>query len=895
MTSNTTLGKKLLKILRERCSEGDLRDICFHLGIDFDSLPAEGKGGKARELVQKLKQHNRLPDLIIEGKELRPDIDWEDVHDEQVKSPGQAPAYTEENTPDASTPTPTQQATFAALLHHYRERANLTQVRLAELIQVDRTRLGEWESGKRTPKNYAIVQDLADILKLSRNETHEFVAAYTIARKRPGRTVKQPVNQGEEVSSKRPNRLPPRPHQLPAPVNDFVGRDAEIQRLVDALCGAAERGDAVGIGVIHGMPGVGKTELARVVANRLRTTFPDAHITVDLQGTNPTPQAAEQALQSIIRSFGGEVTASDDLFELQNHYRSLLYNNHVLILVDDASDAEQVRPLIPPVGSGLLVTSRQIFTLPGMTTVELGVLEPSDAEKFLLSICPRIDKHAARLAELCGYLPLALRVSASSLKTRPSRSVEDYLKSLADEINRLSILENDNENNKGVAASLRLSYDKLEQSHQFIFGQLGVFRGDFDRQAAQNIVLVPGEESGKAHEQEIEEALEEFIGLSLLEWDVSTRRYRLHDLVRLFALSCLNDADEGYWEGYWRHADYYARIAKNIDRLYQQGGTELIQGLDLFDTERININAGWEWTISNANDADTDMLLVDYGIALLHVNDFRYGVQQRVISNFEATLDAAKRSGDNYATMLFCNVLGDLYRQYGKFDVALDFFSQAIKLAQAQDDPVMLVYFFNNCGLVHQQQGALDQALTDYQAVLQIPIHMQEPTGERRANTLLNIGIVYYLKERYDEAIRYETEALKIYKDCENMRGLVVTQSNLAEAYLRIKQYAAARQYAEAAISIQHTYIPRFDNVEVCRVYAEVLLAQGCLDEALTAASKACSFLPPEAEAMLIEPELLMYLYDTLAKVHSARGEATEAADFTARAQRCREQLGRSD
>jgi tetratricopeptide (TPR) repeat protein len=890
MTSNNTLGKKLLKILRERCSEGDLRDICFHLGIDFDSLPAEGKGGKARELVQKLKQHNRLPDLIIEGKELRPDIDWEDVHDEQVKSPEQAPAYTEEDTLDASTPTPTQQASFAALLHRYRERANLTQVRLAELIQVDRTRLGEWESGKRTPRSYGVVDDLAEILGLSQKEKDEFTAAYTAARNRPGKAVRQPANQGEKAPLERPKRLPIWLHQLPAPVNDFVGRDAEIQRLVDALCGAAERGDAVGIGVIHGMPGVGKTELARVVANRLRTTFPDAHITVDLQGAGPTPQAAAQALQSIIRSFGAEVTASDDLVELQNHYRSLLYNKHVLILADNASDAEQVRPLIPPVGSGLIVTSRQIFTLPGMTTVELGVLEPSDAEKFLLSICPRIDKHAARLAELCGYLPLALRVSASFLKTRPSRSVEDYLKSLADEINRLSILDDDNENNKGVAASLRLSYDKLEQSHQSMFCQLGVFRGDFDRQAAQTIVMVPGEKSGKAREQEIEEALEEFISLSLLEWDASTRRYRLHDLVRLFALSCLDNADEVYW----RHANYYARVAADIDQLYQQGGVELIQSLDLFDTEGVNINSGWEWAIHNTGATVIDRLLVDYGISLLDVSDFRYGAQQYIISNFENTLDAAKRLRDNYATMLFCSALGDLYRQCGKFNDALKILSRAIALAQASSNSYMHALFLSNRGLVHQHKNDLDQALDDYEEAFRVYTRMQEPADERRADVLLNMGVAYYLKKRYTDAITYEVEALKIYKEGNNKQEMVITQINLAEALLATKRDTAARRYIEAAIS-NHTYIPRFYNIDVYRIYAEVLLAQGCLDEALTAASKACSFLPPEAEAMLIEPGILIYLYETCAKVHSARGEATEAADFTARAQRCREQLGRSD
>jgi hypothetical protein len=377
-----------------------------------------------------------------------------------------------------------------------------------------------------------------------------------------------------------------------------------------------------------------------------------------------------------------------------------------------------------------------------MTTVELGVLEPSDAEKFLLSICPRIDKHAARLAELCGYLPLALRVSASFLKTRPSRSIKDYLKSLTDEINRLSILDNDNENNKGFTASLQLSYDKLEQSHQSMFCQLGVFRGDFDLQAAQTIVMVPGEESGKAHEQEIEEALEEFSSLSLLECDTSTRRYQLNDLVRLFSLSCLDKADEVYR----RYVRYYARIAKDIDHLYQQGGVNLTQGLNIFSTERVNINAGWEYIINNTDDYSINILLDDYKNALLNVSK----VSPATLHNQDANTAQSLR-------VFLCHSLDDkpavrnLYQQL-RIDGIVPWFDEENLLPgqnwedeiskAIRDADVVLVCLSRNSvdrkGFVQKEiKLALDEAdLQPADSIFVIPVRLQDCSVPERLSKL---------------------------------------------------------------------------------------------------------------------------------------------------------------
>src|SRR5207244_1818522 len=144
----------------------------------------------------------------------------------------------------------------------------------------------------------------------------------------------------------------------------------------------------------------------------------------------------------------------EDLDQLQAHYRSLLTGRRALILADDAKDSVQVRPLLPPLGCALLVTSRNHFELPGMETFDLRTLPKDEAEKLLLKICSRISATAPELARLCGYLPLALRVSASLLKSRPSRRVAEYLKQLSDERTKLEHLRDPRDPELDVAASL---------------------------------------------------------------------------------------------------------------------------------------------------------------------------------------------------------------------------------------------------------------------------------------------------------------------------------------------------------------------------------------------------------------------------------------------------------
>ncbi len=180
----------------------------------------------------------------------------------------------------------------------------------------------------------------------------------------------------------------------------------------------------------------------------------------------------------------------------------------MLILADDAA---QTRPLLPPDGCALIITSRTHIELEGMVTSNLDMLKSDDAIALLHSIAPRIGDAAADLAKLCGYLPLALRVSATFLKRCPAAPIADYLTKLRDERARLSHLR-------------ELSYAVLPDVVQQAFQQISVFVGSFTLAAAEAVVQVAGSSAG--------DLLDELYLSSLLNYDEATARYTQHDLLR---------------------------------------------------------------------------------------------------------------------------------------------------------------------------------------------------------------------------------------------------------------------------------------------------------------------------------------------------------------------------
>jgi NB-ARC domain len=212
-------------------------------------------------------------------------------------------------------------------------------------------------------------------------------------------------------------------HQLRAPVGDFVGRESEINTLINAL----RRESRACITGISGMGGIGKTELALLVAERLRDDYPDAQFFINLQGTDANPRSPQDVMATCIRAFlGPEAKLPEEPEQLSHLYRSQLSGKRVLLLLDNAADSAQVRPLLPPTGCAVLVTSRQSVALPGMTPLTLHPLTEKEARLLLLEIAARAEPAAEQICKLGGYLPLALRAAGSLLAITANLNPVDY-------------------------------------------------------------------------------------------------------------------------------------------------------------------------------------------------------------------------------------------------------------------------------------------------------------------------------------------------------------------------------------------------------------------------------------------------------------------------------------
>jgi len=214
-------------------------------------------------------------------------------------------------------------------------------------------------------------------------------------------------------------------HQLPPPLPEFVGRSAELVELY-----AARANHDVRVLSVQGPGGAGKTTLVLKLADQLKIHYPDAQFYLDLKGASPQPLSVVEAQSAVIRAYLPTVCLPENEVELDRLYHSVLMGKRVLLLLDNAAGAQQVAPLIASDGCITIVTSRDQIALPGIFSKQLGSLSPSEARDFLMRIVPRIDGQAAKVAELCEHLPLALRLAASALLISADLKVADYVQRL---------------------------------------------------------------------------------------------------------------------------------------------------------------------------------------------------------------------------------------------------------------------------------------------------------------------------------------------------------------------------------------------------------------------------------------------------------------------------------
>ncbi|MEU6933889.1 helix-turn-helix domain-containing protein [Streptomyces sp. NPDC046374] len=402
---------------------------------------------------------------------------------------------------------------FGAVLIDLRQRGRLTREELAEKSGVSVRAIGDMERGRsRAPQRRTVVA-LADGLGLTETEREALLAAARTARTaRPARAV--------TVAG---TLMPPRS------VGDFTGREAELVLLREAAEGAPAGGSTW---VVSGPPGCGKTALALKAAADLRERFPDGRFVVDLHGVDG-PVDTDEARLRLLKALGvpDRRLAQEDRQGRAGLLRTLLAARACLLVLDNARDEEQIRTLLPADGRSLvLITSRRPLSgLEQVHRLALSEMTQDEAVALLRRILgeERADAEpdaVARVAELCGRLPLALRVAANWLTVRSGWTVGHLVRRLADEERRLGAL---------AAGDMRVE-PAFELSYRQLTGQAA--------RMLRLLSLVPGPDMTAAYGAALtgtgvlqaEDVMEELFEAGLLQ-TTFTGRYQLHDLLRLYA------------------------------------------------------------------------------------------------------------------------------------------------------------------------------------------------------------------------------------------------------------------------------------------------------------------------------------------------------------------------
>jgi tetratricopeptide (TPR) repeat protein len=571
-------------------------------------------------------------------------------------------------------------------------------------------------------------------------------------------------------------------HQLPPPPGDFTGRENELREL-RVVIGQG----GVHIAGFQGQGGVGKTALALRLAAELTPKFPDAQIYLDLKGVNEKPLAATAALSHVLRSFRPEAKLPENEDDLRALFHSFLHDKRALLLMDNAKDTSQLKSLIPPEGCILLVTSRYRFTLPGLHQKYLDTLPPKDATDLLLRIAPRIDGEAEAIAKLCGYLPLALRLAASVIAVRVDVEPMYYRKQLAEEKTRLRSLASEEES---VTASIASSYNLLDDRLQEQWRMLAVFPDTFDATAAAavwDVEVVAGKES-----------LSRLVQCSMIEWNESTKRYRMHDLMHDFAHQQLTSAESDVASR--RHAKRYGIVLAAANATYRKGGESIASGLALFDLEWANIQTAQMWAGLNAeHDNEAAKLCSDYcdwGSSILAV---RQHPPDRP-SWIESALAASRHLGDRAAEGIHLGNLGIALKNLGNYSRAVECHEQRLTIARELGDRNGENAALANLGGVYSAAGDNRRAIGYLEKVLE----MSRVLGDRRGEgyTLGNLGAAHYALGDFRHAIEYQEQHLAISREIGDKRGEGNALGALGMAYLEFGDAGRAIEYQDQHLNL---------------------------------------------------------------------------------------------
>ncbi|WP_350274091.1 NB-ARC domain-containing protein [Kribbella sp. HUAS MG21] len=762
--------------------------------------------------------------------------------------------------------------TLSELLRTFRTRAGLTQAALAEKARLSEQAISVLERGTRSRPRIDTIRSLTVALALSQSEADQFLA------------VARGKNQGTAARSVGPSVALGKqtvPWQLPPAARDFTGRAAQLDAILSVLRNPTGTGP-VALVAITGMGGIGKTALAVQAAHRLTDSYPDGHLYLNLRGYGPgEPMSVTDAQRQLLRSLGLDPQeVPEDIDEAAGVLRSQLAGRRMLVLLDNAADAQHVLPLLPgSPGSSVIMTSRgSLMTLPGARQIHLDALSESESVELLAGVIGEervmAEPDAARsLAGISGRLPLAVRLVGGRLATRPNWPIQYLVALLEDEDRRLDGFGSDE---TGVRASIESSVAFLEGSER-----------PLDREAALSLPLLSIPDGSdlaipiatsllELPSSRTEAILERLADLNLLE-AVAPERYRLHDLIRAYARERVEETlDAGQRDAALeRVLGFYAEFGCTVQSMTHptsprialaraaftppSPGADTEAALNWLDAEQSNLMDRYHQAMTTS--LATASIIPELTLALFGYHESRsrwvemhemchdalriattsglhsmaaWLQHDRAIPEVEngsletaaeyllRALEMFRDLPDHYGQARCCTSAAHVLGRINRIPEAIQLAAEGLELSQQLGDTTVEGVAYVALGGLYDRSG--DKARAD--DAFQRGIALAEVAGDLRsvAKRHLNAGFSHLLVGRLDEAVEPLRVSLQVARRAKNKELQSQSLHCLVAVYASQGEFRRAADLSEEAIELIRPLNNRlrlgYFTVELGKIYA---------------------------------------------------------------------------
>ena len=649
------------------------------------------------------------------------------------------------------------------------------------------------------------------------------------------------------------------PRQLPAATRHFAGRAKPLKALAALAAEAAEASQATVISVIDGTAGIGKTTLALHFAHQVAGRFPDGQLYVNLRGFDPAgpPMTSVEAIRLLLDALAVPAARIPVGLDAQaGLYRSLLAGQRMLVLLDNARDVDQVRPLLPA-GPGCLVIVTSRSQLTGLVAAEgafpltLDVLADAEAHELLTRrLGPQRvadDPGAAdELIQLCARLPLALSIAAARTASQPGLSLAALTADLRDARGRLDALDAGHAA-ANVRAVLSWSYQQLDATAARLFRLLGLHAGpDISAAAAASMAGLPLDEGHRR--------LGELTRAHLLA-EHAPGRFSCHDLLRAYAAELTQSADSeaerrvatGRMLDHYLHTAHSAALQLHPTRrpvtlATLQPGAEpehigdTAQALAWFGAERRVLMAA----AGRALEAGFDTHVWQIAWALSRFLDTR-GRWHDWAATEQIALAATQRLGDQAAQAAAHQRFGFASARLGSYEDAYAHLNLALSIHTERGDHAGQAYVHNSLAITLTNQGRHGEALGQAQQAL----NSYTAAGDRhgRAVAMNSIGWLHAVLGDYRQALSYCGQALDLFRDLGNQEGVANALDSLGYAHQQLGHHAEATACCQRALDLHRETGNRWGVAEALGHLGDARHAAGDPEVARTAWEEALAIL----------------------------------------------------